>query len=371
MQRNSLVTAALAAVALVGATMSSATAAPADRAPQRSTVTQGLISPLSAAVKSNGTAYVAQNFIGQLIEKKPGKKPTVVFQAAGSDQGANEVGAVSVRNNVVTFAVSTVSGGGVVKQATKVNGTWKVTTVADVGAFEKSDNPDGEVSYGFQGISVECAAQIDPEVFGPATYTGIVETHPYATASDGTGTYLADAAGNSIVKVASNGTVSSVAVLPVVPVEVTAEIATAAGFPECTVGLTYNFEPVPTDVEIGQDGMLYVSSLPGGPEDGSTGANGAVYRVDPATGESTKLVGGLVSATGVAVAGNGDVYVSQMFVGQVSRVPAGTSEAVPFKQVALPSALEIVGDHLYATVNVLPSDDPNVPPNGKLVKWGL
>ncbi|MCW2766677.1 MAG: repeat protein [Nocardioides sp.] len=369
MQRKTMITAALAAATLAGAgTMSTATAARSHAAVDRSTVTQNLVTPLSAAVRSNGTAYVAQNFMGQLIEKRPGKKPTVVFQAPGSDPGSNEVGAVSVRNGVVTFAVSTMGGGGLVKQATRSGDKWKIRTIADVGAFEKTANPDGDVVYGFRDLTEECAAQI-PEAFGPANYTGIVETHPYATASDSSGIYLADAAANAILEIEGDGTVSTLAVLPAVPTAISAAFAEAAGLPECTVGETYYFESVPTDVEVGKDGMLYATSLPGGPDDGSAGANGAVYKVDPTTGNATLVAGGLVSAVGVAVAGNGDLYVSQLFAGQVSRIPAGTGDVLPFKSVALPSALEIVGDTLYATVNVLPGE--NEPPAGKLVRWAL
>ena len=57
--------------------------------------------------------------------------------------------------------------------------------------------------------------------------------------------------------------------------------------PACVVGEEYAFEPVPTDVEFGPDGWLYVSSLPGGPEDASLGARGAVFRVNPWTGHTT------------------------------------------------------------------------------------
>lgn len=49
----------------------------------------------------------------------------------------------------------------------------------------------------------------------------------------------------------------------------------------CVVGHEYAFEPMPTDVEIGPDGWLYVSSFPGGPEDPSLGARGAIFRINP------------------------------------------------------------------------------------------
>ena len=61
------------------------------------------------------------------------------------------------------------------------------------------------------------------------------------------------------------------------------------GLPACVTGLNYKFEPVPTDVEMGPDGWLYVSSLPGGPEDGSLGAQGRVYKVNPANGKVVEV----------------------------------------------------------------------------------
>ena len=52
---------------------------------------------------------------------------------------------------------------------------------------------------------------------------------------------------------------------------------------------------MPTDIEVGPDGKLYVTSLPGGPEDGTLGANGRVLQVKPASGKVKTLVGGLIS----------------------------------------------------------------------------
>ncbi len=99
--------------------------------------------------------------------------------------------------------------------------------------------------------------------------------------------------------------------MPPTPVTITADAAAANQLPACTVGLTYKFEPVPTDVELGPDGWLYVSSLPGGPEDPSLGANGRVYKVNPKSGKVKLLAGGFISTVDVAVANNGDVYVAE------------------------------------------------------------
>ena len=74
------------------------------------------------------------------------------------------------------------------------------------------------------------------------------------------------------------------------------------------------------------DGWLYVSSLPGGPEDGSLGAQGRVYKVNPKNGKVVEVARGFVSTVNVAVADNGDVYVAQLFAGSIVRIPAGTDK---------------------------------------------
>ena len=120
----------------------------------------------------------------------------------------------------------------------------------------------------------------------------------------------------------------------------TAESAAALGLPDCVIGKTYRFEPVPTDVEVGPDGLLYVSTLPGGPEDPSLGARGAVYKVNPSTGTVWKLADGLLGATNLAVGPDGTVYATELFSGRVSVV---TKDAVtPF--VEIPNALSVEAD---------------------------
>lgn len=134
-------------------------------------------------------------------------------------------------------------------------------------------------------------------------------------------------------------------------------------------GVDYVLEPVPTDVAIGPDGWLYVSSLPGGPEDGSLGANGSVYRVNPITGAVQERVTGLVSPTGLAFDGAGNMYIASLFGGGVFKVAAGSQTAQMFLAAALTADVTFKGSTLYATTNALPGE--NEPPNGKLVALKL
>ncbi|MGO1933184.1 MAG: ScyD/ScyE family protein, partial [Cellulosimicrobium funkei] len=128
------------------------------------------------------------------------------------------------------------------------------------------------------------------------------------------------------------------------------------------------FEPVPTDVEVGPRGVLYVTTLPGGPEDASLGARGAVYTVDPWRGAVRRLATGFLGATNLAVSGDGTVYVAELFGGKVSQVgKRGPSTLV---EVPLPAGLEWDGKGLLATTNALPADE-TTPPDGHLVRIDL
>ena len=62
---------------------------------------------------------------------------------------------------------------------------------------------------------------------GPATYTGIVDSHPFSTYTTADGVYVGEAAGNDILWVGNDGKIETVAVLPPTPVTITAEAAEA------------------------------------------------------------------------------------------------------------------------------------------------
>jgi hypothetical protein len=353
------VTAAAVALPLAGATPALAQSGHvAAKQPDARVTASGLLSPLSLYVARDRTRYVSENFKGTLLRQRVGHKPTVIFQSKG-----DEVGAVSERNGVVTFGV-TGNGTSSIKQI--VHG--KVRTVANLARFEKAHNPDGKVSYGFQGLSASCAASLPEEV--PGAYKGIVESHPYATVSTKAGTYIADAAANAIFRLDRHHRLHTVAVLPAVSVRVSAAQASAAHLPPCVAGHVMKLEPVPTDVEVAGNGDLIVSSLPGGPEDGSLGALGSVWRVKPTTGRATKVAGGLISPVGVAVGRNGDIYVSQLFAGVVSRIKHGSHTAKPWRKLVFPGDLEQRGGAIFATGNVLSgsSGQPGDVPNGQIVR---
>ncbi len=96
---------------------------------------------------------------------------------------------------------------------------------------------------------------------------------------------VADAGGNDLLKVNRHGKVSTIAVLPAQPLRSPPRLRQHSDCPTALVGLTYKFEAVPTDVEVGRDGYLYVTTLAGGPESPVLGARSSVYRVNPRNGQ--------------------------------------------------------------------------------------
>jgi DNA-binding beta-propeller fold protein YncE len=352
-------------VALAGAALIAplVVAAPAYAASGPQTIAGPFLSPLSLALDVTGDIYVTDNFAGSLYRVKGGASTPLYTTATPG----NEVGAVSALLGSVTFAETTADG----SFLKKVDPRGKVSTLADLGAYERAKNPDGKQKYGFTDLPADCAAQLPPSV--PASYTGEVYSHPYATLGTPIGTAVADAGANALLTVDVRGTVRTLAAFPAQKL-VLNEAALSIGMPECAIGREYAFEAVPTDVELGPDGWLYVTLLPGGPESPALGARGSVVKVSLLTGKVVTVARGLVTATNLAISPKGDVYVSELFGGRISVIRKGTSTAVPFREAALPGAVEWAPGGLYATVDSVPafSEDPTAPPPtpaGTIVKF--
>lgn len=323
----------------------------------------GLLGPLQMEVTPRGDAVVVQSFGAKvtLVSKSGGT--TDLFDSPGADGVALGPWGTMLTTKTVRPDGPPLPGGP--DAATVEIRSWAgaTRTLADLWAYEQANNPDGGQNYGFFGLSSECAASLPPDM-GLLPAPGGLDSHPYALARTRSGVYVADAGANAIFFVDWWGRIRTVAVLPAQPpVTVTAEAAAANHLPPCVVGASYVAEPVPTDVEIGPRGMLYVSTLPGGPEDASLGARGGVYRINPWTGNTRRLATGFLGATNVAVSDRGTVYVSEMFGNRISKIVHG--HAVKVVDVSTPSALEWHCGQLYAAIDSLPPEEG--PPAGKIV----
>ncbi|MBA2953976.1 ScyD/ScyE family protein [Nocardioides sp. CGMCC 1.13656] len=367
MRRTRIVAAAssLALAASAAAIMPAGQAA----APEPKTLAKGLTSPLTAAIDDDGTAYVTQNFTGKLTRIRKGKKPKVVY----ATKGGNEVGGVSVFHGKLVFTetASDAEGNPSKSWVKWIAPSGKVKTLANIRAFENKKNPDKKVTYGVRGISDACAAQWPTADLGPASYQGIPDSHPYATLQVDEGTvFVADAGMNAVLAISPKGKIRTVAVLPPAAVPIPPN-ATEMGVPQCAVGLTYYSESVPTDLALGSDKRLYVTTEGGGL--GEQFPLGAIHKVNIKTGKTKQVVGGLFGPVGIAIAGNDDMYVSQLFGGKISRIKHGTTKVKTYAKANLPAAVEWTADGLYATVDVLVGPSPDTPtakPGGKLIRFG-
>lgn len=192
------------------------------------------------------------------------------------------------------------------------------TTYADLTAYETAHNPDGATRYGPRSDDPCVVGAVGPR------YNGALDSHAYSVASNnGSGWLVADAGANDLLSVSDGGQVSTVAVFPAQPAVITQDAADALGAPACVVGVTYDFESVPTDVEVGPGGVMYVTTLPGGPEGPELGARGSLWRVDPTTHDVTRIATGFAGATNLAIGKQGEVYVAELFGGKISVVNAG------------------------------------------------
>lgn len=322
-------------------------------APGPEVLADGLAGPLALAVADDGTVYVAESFGGRLVAVSDRGRVTTVVEAP--------VGGVDVRGRgtlSVTLSAPPETGGSGETSVARVDPRGRLHELASLMDHEEAENPDVGQTYGFLDASPACAGEAGP--LGLGARPGVVESNPYAVLLDGGARLVADAAANAVVRVDARGRTRTLAVLPPVPVEFTEELRQAllAGLPPedqlppdtlagC-VGETFAAEPVPTDVERGPDGMLYVSSLPGFPEAPGTGG---VFRVDPRTGASTRVLDGFDGAVDLAVAADGTVYVAELFGGRLTRVaPDGSRSSL---ELDGPGAVEVARDGtVYVTTGV-------------------
>lgn len=327
--------AVVGAAALLFATPLAASASSSHQ-PRVTTVNTTVVSPFNLSI-NKGHVFVADG--GTSLVSRLMRNGTLHTVATGPQPG--EVAGVDLSSNGRYLAyTSTDYASGAT--SLNINGPRGSRRSVDLSTYESTRNPDGHVSYGVRNPSQCVIDALGAIPDGPpASYKGIVESHPYSVASYGSGWIVADAAGNDLLKVDSRGHIRTLAVLPKQPLKITAAIAGALGLPDCVIGVTYNFEPVPTDVEVGHHGQLYVTTLAGGPEDPSIGARSSVYRVNARTGHVKKIASGLSGATNLALGKSGKVYVAELFAGRISVISHGR----PKMYVPLASVVSVESDH--------------------------
>ena len=341
------------ASAAVAAAVVCATAIPAGAADGWTQLGDGFTSPLGLAVGDDGTLYVGEAFIGQLTAiNKAGVRRTLAQAPEGSFLPGVEATGRGTVTYTVTLPPEFQDGPPAGTTLNRVLPNGKATVLASMSGYEADHNPDAGNSYGFVGVEQSCLDQLPTGPDAPPQpqpYPGLIDSDPYKIAIDFDGSRLvADSAGNDLLRVASNGQITTVAVFAPIPQgPLPAEALAELGLPDCLAGTSYYSEPVPTDVEIGPDGNYYVTTLPGGPE---LPGFATVYRVSRATGAISPIVTGLSSAVDLAIDRDGTIYVAELFGNSIAVIKSGAVvDRIPLDS---PGAVEIRGRTLYATASV-------------------
>lgn len=365
-----LATAATAAVFL--ATGSAAGAAPdgpsgrdaGDTAPVL--LTGGLVGPLHVSAGRDGSVTVSESFAGRLTRVDSDGNQDVLYEAPDWSVAGND------RRDDRTYFLESQGAGphpaALAGHVRIIDDDGRQRTLGDFAALETEENSDGDTRYGFRDLPEGCEAELPANM--PASYKGEVDSHPYGIAVTDETIYVADAGANSVVSVDTrSGETETVAVLPPRPYRITPEAAASNGLPDCVVGTTYDFESVPTDVVVGPHGWLYVTSLPGGPEDPALGARGAIFKVDPDGDEVELVADDIMTPTGLALGEDGELYVASLFGEGVLRVDPDSGDQTVVLAAGFAADVDLRGDTLFATVNALPG--PDGAPDGRVVYLDL
>lgn len=143
-------------------------------------------------------------------------------------------------------------------------------------------------------------ARHDPDRHG-------VESNPYAVLAQPNRLLVADAAANDVLSIDRRGRVTVLHVFGNITDGACAAQQDPPGFAGC------NF--VPTSLATDRWGNIYVGAL------GSLVPNeGRVVKLDPSGRRVLRTWTGLTAVTGLAVAGNGDLYVSQLFAPEAAPI---------------------------------------------------
>jgi hypothetical protein len=201
-----------------------------------------------------------------------------------------------------------------------LTGGGSVQPVADLAAYEGSQNPDG--------------LAFDSNPFGLLITPG--------------GFVVADAGANAVLGVTTAGTISTRSVLP------TRVNPLPFGPPM--------FQSVPTAVALGPDGATYVGELTGFPFPPGA-AN--VYRLDPATGDRTVAHTGFTNIVDLTFDPDGNLYVLQISTnglaspmgpgpGALIRIDSGTGmrSTIASQGLSFPTSVAIGPDGAFYVSNM-------------------
>lgn len=328
--RRTLAIAILPAL-LIAATLSGSAAAHEPAAPKVKVLASGLNNPRGVDVDAWGRPVVAEAATGKvLVVGRHGAKTLVSGLPTATAPEGDVTGPVNVAvgawGKVYTlvgegpqaldprFATIQKPGGG---------------TLADIAAYQATD-PDPVDQDGEPG-----------------------ESNPYGIAALSKGRFLvADAANNDILLVGRDGSIQTVARIPL-------HLVSTAHVGDPTLPPMLPAEPVPTSVTVGRDGYWYVGELTGFP---FTPGASRIWRIAPwarnatcdaDTSDGCKLFAdGFTSITGLDAGPDGSLYVVEIVKTGVLGLFTGTDTTGALYRLRHGHRTEIAAGRLTAPADV-------------------
>jgi hypothetical protein len=335
-QRSKVSVLALTAAMALGTTMSVSPASAAGGNDVR-VIAGGLVSPFGLDAIDGYGFLTAESFAGRVTRVGPlGKHHTIIDNAAGvSGVAASPDHAFAVLGGPDEFGAPQQ---GDYPVTSVLRARWDGTHVkvlANLQRYELNHNPDGQVQF---------VKGVPPDTL----------SNPFSMSLSKYGLLVADGGANDVLKIdPSTGHVSTFFVPPTVK-NIKACLSPKAQANPGTVGC----DPVPTGIAVAR-GSIWVSTL-GAEVPGA----GRVYELNPWTGKVRNVYGGLTAPTGIAVAPNGAIYVSEVLfgapegdgppppgfdpskVGRITKIFNGTRTHA---QVTMPTGMDFQDGALFST----------------------
>lgn len=394
------VLAGLASVSLL--TTALATAANADEA-DGTVVASGLVSPRHLTVAPNGDLYISESGAAgadcitfdvatepvqpapaECGSYDPEEHETWTDVYAGATGSVTLLSHTGVQSRVVTGLPSVSPAEGDFAGPSDVSVHGKTLTIT-VGLGAPPEARDAFVdAYGdfYAGLATVQSAKMT----GPRTAVGasadlaqfeadynphdaMYDTNPNAVSADGNGWLLADAGGNDVMRLDHQGNLSLIAVFPDVMVDAPPWL-----LPELPPGVTQlPMEFVPTSIERGPDGAIYVSQLTGFP---FPAGGSSIWRIG-ADGVPMQWATGLTNVTDLTFGPDGSLYAVQiaddgltseasLTDGSLLRVgPGADNSEVIATGLFAPYGVAVYKNHAYVTTGTV------LPGGGEVVRFDL
>jgi hypothetical protein len=265
------------------------------------TLATGLDNPRGMAFASDGTLYVAEAGKGGAAPCFTGAEGTVCFGASGAITKISN----GRQRRVLTGLPSLAKPDG-----TQAFGPSDVATIGGALAFtagivislaDRATLPDGGDRAGW--LLGSAGGHVAPlaDIAAYTSQTNPAGGNPNSVMLTSNGAVVADSAGNSLLRVAPNGSISTLATFPSQMVDAPPSL----GLPP---GTQIPSEAVPTSVVTGPDGAYYVSQLTGFPV---PAGKASVFRVVP--GQQPAIVAtGFTNIIDLAFDRHGTLYVLEI-----------------------------------------------------------